>query len=336
MIGFLVNSILGTCEVLAIAALGTGLWAATLGQDSFWIFDLCAHFMAQWLAGFLLLAAWLAFRKRWAVMTLALVGVALASIEMSPFLTPSLFPPTKRSEKHASSATLHVMQANVFAFNLQPHRVFEEIKTSQPDIIALEEITPQWRDRLKAADYAGYSTHAIAYYGQNVLLSKFPLIWSRTIQVPHGYFSDEYLVARVLAKLSPKTPFLHVVIVHPPRPTNPKNVHMQRQYLTHLSSTIQDLKTRWPDIPLILMGDFNATPWSVPYRQLSNQLPPTLRNTLLDTRPYQPTWPTIFPLVGMPIDHIWWDPGNSGLSLQRRRNGGWTGSDHAAVHAWFE
>ncbi len=336
MFGFLIGSILGTTELLILTGLAAGLWAATIGQASVWVFDLCSHFMAQWLALFLLLTAWLAFRQRWILTCVALMGVIIASFQMAPYLSPSLFAEKKSPQQPPASSSIHVLQANVFAFNLQPHRVFQEIKTTQPDIVALEEMTPQWRDRLKEVHYAGYSWHATAYYGQNVLLSKFPIIWHRTFQVPHGYFSDEYLVARVLAKLDAKTPFLHVVIAHPPRPTNAKNVQMQRQYLAHLSDTLQNLKTRWPDIPLVLMGDFNATPWSIPYRQFSSQIPTTLRNTLLDTNPYQPTWPTIFPILGIPIDHIWWDAGNSPLSFKLRRNGSWIGSDHASVHAWFQ
>ena len=79
--------------------------------------------------------------------------------------------------------------------------------------------------------------------------------------------------------------------------------------------------------PCIVAGDFNATPWSLPFRTL------VARSGLVDTalgRGVQATWNARYPAPRIPIDHIL---APSGTRVVRRVVGPDIGSDHFPVEA---
>jgi len=77
--------------------------------------------------------------------------------------------------------------------------------------------------------------------------------------------------------------------------------------------------------PLLLLGDLNVTPWNHHFKKL-------LRHTGLkdSTQGYgvQPTWPTYYPWLWIPIDHCLY---SSSIHVVGRKVGEHVGSDHYPV-----
>ncbi|MCB0412362.1 MAG: endonuclease/exonuclease/phosphatase family protein [Bdellovibrionales bacterium] len=70
--------------------------------------------------------------------------------------------------------------------------------------------------------------------------------------------------------------------------------------------------------PLLVCGDFNATPWSVIFKTF-------LKNSGLSLSSSTPaTWPTYFSFAGIPIDHCL----SRGVRITNYRRGSDIGSDH--------
>ena len=77
--------------------------------------------------------------------------------------------------------------------------------------------------------------------------------------------------------------------------------------------------------PLVLIGDFNCTPWSPAFRKLVSY------SGLRDSRRglgVQPTWPSPFGPFGIPIDHALV---SKDLHVIDRSVGPQVGSDHRGI-----
>ena len=78
---------------------------------------------------------------------------------------------------------------------------------------------------------------------------------------------------------------------------------------------------------VIIAGDFNASPYSPVFKKLLTT------SGLRDTRTgfgWLPSWPALFPLAFIPIDHILVSPD---IQVQNRATGPYIGSDHYPVIA---
>ena len=78
--------------------------------------------------------------------------------------------------------------------------------------------------------------------------------------------------------------------------------------------------------PQVLLGDFNATPWTPALRAIATKL-----NYFAPSNSLQGTWPTWLPTpMRIPIDHIFYDDRLCTFNSGRTHI---EGSDHAAVYA---
>jgi endonuclease/exonuclease/phosphatase (EEP) superfamily protein YafD len=78
---------------------------------------------------------------------------------------------------------------------------------------------------------------------------------------------------------------------------------------------------------VVLMGDFNTTPWSASFGRVLDRTGLRDSATEPSERPYwaRPTWFSRWPGIGLPIDHILLSPG---FRIHERRLGPFFGSDH--------
>ncbi len=79
------------------------------------------------------------------------------------------------------------------------------------------------------------------------------------------------------------------------------------------------------DGPVVVLGDFNATPWSAAYRELR------WRGGLIDSMSgngLQASWPVAWGVFSIPIDHVLHSPD---LGSNGRRTGPSFGSAHRPV-----
>ena len=146
------------------------------------------------------------------------------------------------------------------------------------------------------------------------MFSKYPVISSATM------LFDSSKRPYILAHLNADGHLITVAAVHVVHPTDEKYFHMQREEFHDLT----ELANANPK-SLIIMGDLNATSWSYGFRDLMAE------SNLVDTRSgrgIQPSWPTYFPPMAIPIDHCLVSPN---LSVLNRSIGPNVGSDHYPV-----
>jgi endonuclease/exonuclease/phosphatase (EEP) superfamily protein YafD len=95
---------------------------------------------------------------------------------------------------------------------------------------------------------------------------------------------------------------------------------LRHRYLRHLAASLAAVEG-----PLILLGDFNVTPWSPDYRDLVAEA-----GLASASGGHIATWPVWSPLLRIPIDHVFI---RGPWSLLRAARGPDLGSDHYPILA---
>lgn len=235
--------------VAAIAALAAaGSVLSYLGRFS-WIFDNLASFRPQLTFALLVptLILMLSRWRRWSIVMGVLSLVNLATL--TPLFLPnsSLGPPN-----------LRVVSFNLLSSNERYQEVTEYLRQQHADVIVLHEASLPWEEAVQEAGL-GYevfiSRHPDDIFGSLVLAPPESIVESFGFRV-----DDPRSVAITLAS------GVTVLAVHPLSPSNPSRAELRNQQI--------DFATEWVKQhagPLVVTGDFNAGPFSFPYRHLRAQ-----------------------------------------------------------------
>jgi endonuclease/exonuclease/phosphatase (EEP) superfamily protein YafD len=211
----------------------------------------------------------------------------------------------------SGESPLRIMAFNVHLPNTDSAAVAEEVERQDPDVVALIELGPEKQaaaDRL-AARYP-YRAECMATMNCHMLLlSKIPISAVDLQSVGNG---PPY----VRARLGGAFEGLNIIAVHTIRPPW---YRAQNQQLEELVSLLQNIEGR-----KIVMGDFNATPFSRLNRQFA-------LSSGLKRITWLPSWPAFFALPQLAIDHIFLSPGLR--VLKEPVIGESAGSDHYPVIA---
>jgi endonuclease/exonuclease/phosphatase family metal-dependent hydrolase len=113
---------------------------------------------------------------------------------------------------------------------------------------------------------------------------------------------------------------LRLYAVHTSWPLAPPSAARRNRQLVLLAQQARAAK-----LPLVVVGDFNVSPFSPHFRQLL--VDGNLRSAA-DGFGWQPTWPTFLPPAGIQIDHGFVSPA---VSVQSFRRGSGNGSDHRPI-----
>jgi len=206
---------------------------------------------------------------------------------------------------------LRLMSFNINFGNTDPGAVVDEVERQDPDVVALIEITPENRtvaDRLAAR----YPHRAECMADANchlLLLSKVPISAS---DMRGNWQGPAYIRARLGGAFDGLT----IIALHTVRP--PK-YRVQNQQFEELVSLIHEVEGH-----KVVMGDFNATAFSRLNRQLT-------ASSGLNRITWLPSWPALFALPQLGIDHIFLSPGLR--VLKEPVIGESAGSDHYPVIA---
>lgn len=301
-------------DLLALGVLAGSLagWAGPW----FWLFDLTTHFRWYWLlvaiGG---LTACLRWRRPTAVACLAVAAVVNAR-DLLPYWLPT---------SAAPSAATAADDRRVFVISMNVHRVNDDttaavayLRDRQPDVVAVLEVDAKWAAALDGL--AEMFPHRVIRPRLDnfgiALLSRWPLD-----DVEVMAFGETGFPSIVAAVQRPAGEF-RIIATHP---YPPFNARCTDQLVTHLDSigTLAAAST----LPCLVAGDFNATPWSRPFRRL------VARSGLVDSalgRGVQPTWHAHLPAPRIPIDHVLVPPD---AIVLRREVGPDIGSDHFPVEA---
>jgi endonuclease/exonuclease/phosphatase (EEP) superfamily protein YafD len=235
-----------------------------------------------------------------------LVALLLAGVNLL-VISQVLSPPEAAA---ADAPRLRLLVVNVEYGNDDHHRVAELIRETNPDIVGITELTPEWARGLEAA-LEDYPERRLApqdgAYGIG-LFSKVPLHGVRVEHFP----SDG--PPSVLATVELGAQSLGLVITHVHTPFA-GDIH--DRHLKALAERRQELGDR-----LAICGDFNAVPWSHPVRDLSEGA--GLRS-VQGRFGLSGTWPADAGILRIPIDNCLV---SEGIAVEGRRVGPDIGSDH--------
>lgn len=280
------------------------LLALVLGKiGRWWIFNLLEHWQYHFVAIFLI-AILLANPTKWRVLFLLLVvGLIFGRITQTPQLTPT-------------APTISITHLNL---NRGEADAFAYLRDRADDIIFLQELTPPVEEQLP------------------VQLPDYRVILAQSLWNTHGSAMlvrdgwDGEVISAEFIHLPPDSPRILLTTIiefhgqqitlmslHVTRPSNKHTTAFQQTELHEISQWSQQIST-----PLLLIGDFNATPWS------SVQPEWHLQDSY---RGWQPTWPGRIALLGIPIDNALHSPD---LLITKREVGAYVGSDHRPLHITF-
>jgi len=276
---------------VSIALIGTAAASlAALLAPLGWPFELFAHFRWQvGVAALALLLASLVLRRPW-MMVLACVTVVmqwLPGILMSG--RASAHEPTARP---CSDDPLRVVTANAWFANSDHAALIAWLSRSDADIIALQEITPQWALALEPLARTYPYRKVIPRedpYGI-ALLSRWPIDDVQPVD-----FSGDGLPSLV-ANVDVHGRKLRVIVLHTRWPVTPELQVARDRGLQQAAA----LALTQPDAT-ILLGDLNLTPYAPAFARLVSES--GLQDALAGET-WRPTWQAGFWPLALPIDHV--------------------------------
>ncbi|HEY7816752.1 MAG TPA: endonuclease/exonuclease/phosphatase family protein [Vicinamibacteria bacterium] len=299
------NTNLDTFLRFVAAALAGATVLGGLGQLAWWL-ELFAHFPLQYAAGLLACALYFASRREVRV-ALAATAVALANLYL---VAPQFFSePALAAER---GEILRFAHSNLHKRNHDTESVLRFVVREMPDLLLLEELTPDWRERLEGL--GALYPHSITVprkdgYGI-ALFSRRPFLSEEVLYFQPGVPS---LAVRLTVAGEPVL-FLGA---HPPAPVTPRRYRVRNAVFEGLAG-----RARASSEPVVLLGDLNSTPWGQSYQKLLSEA--GLRDTS-EGRGLQWSWPSFFWPAAIPIDHCLVSPE---LRVATRRTGPFVGSDH--------
>lgn len=278
--------------------------------------ELLEHFKVQYLIGSLLLliGVWWQRDRRWLWIALVCLGLQLSGV-IPWFLPQSLNQFTENSD----SPSLKILSVNLYYRNQNPYALLDLIERELPDVIVVQEKTPQWMSQLAPIQaklpYLEQAPEDLA-------------IFSRMPYRDRTIFGTRTHSTLAVTLMLDKTPLV-VVAAHPP-PPKPRLIAQRNLELDWITEFVQLQRS-----PLVLVGDLNTTMWSPYYQRLERQT--GLHNSRRGFG-ILPTWPAPTPfsplptalewlkhLLWIPIDHVLVSPD---LQVRSLRTGDNIDSDH--------
>ncbi|MBN2544042.1 endonuclease/exonuclease/phosphatase family protein [bacterium] len=279
-----------------------------LGKYGF-AWDVISNFRVQYLILLLMCLTLLFLAKKKLLSIIVVLFIIINLYEIIPlyFTNPA-------SEDFDTK--VKILLFNVCVTNNNYEKVADYIMECKPDILALMEKDEKWEEALSnVLNGFEYSiTYPIREVHGTALYSHIKL-WDPGIKII-GNSSRPSIVTELRFSGNEYT----LLFTHAIAPKTPRRFHLRNKHLGNLAEYIKQM----PD-ELIFIGDLNTTSWSYYFRQFQ------AKTDLEDSRRgfgVQPTWPTWFPPLMIPVDHCLVSPG---IKVLDRKTGPYLGSDHKPV-----
>lgn len=315
------------CGFAAVLLLAGALTAA---GGMHWIFALFTHFQPHFLI-FSLPVTLMALRRRWCRLAAGLAAMMTWHAYAVGLAYNYRLPPAR--ETAALPADMRVVSANLWGQNRDLDRIAGYLLESKADIIGLVEVREHHRPAL--AMLREIYPHQYTYSDQAgaglALLSRLPLQYvekrlvsdlAGVIQQPAPSSALPATNPVLFAEAVWNKTVIQLAVLHLPRPTTARLSASAAQQITDLAAWIGE-----QDGPLLVMGDFNATPWSPAMSPLwESGLRLASGGIGLGS-----SWPSHLPrILGIPIDHIL---ATDTFQLLHHEAGPAIGSDHWPIAA---
>jgi endonuclease/exonuclease/phosphatase (EEP) superfamily protein YafD len=238
--------------------------------------------------------------------------------------------PGARPLPDCAGLALSVAAFNLQASNETPDRAVAALRAMAPDILMVAENWGGWGRHLAplALDYPSQSPTDWQTAERPTIFAKFPVLERETIRPFAGDMGGDPFATLAATIFSYERALLDlgegrratVVAVHAPYPLGTQVAALRHRYLRHLAASLAAVEG-----PLILLGDFNVTPWSPDYRDLVAEA-----GLASASGGHIATWPVWSPLLRIPIDHVFI---RGPWSRLRAARGPDLGSDHYPILA---
>ena len=226
---------------------GVGLLTAApfLGEHSMLV-DFASQFLIQAAAGTLGLVLLFLVTRHWRSAGLAIVALVL----QCAVLQPSLFP---ARAAHDVPAHVEVLFSNVYLYNHRLDALATEILRVDADVVVLAELdrrTGTLLDHL--ADAYPYRVDCLDHWScDSAILSRLPLL--EDLSDWHAERRIAMSAARIATAFGP----IAIAGVHLDQPLPPQRLWRQERQVDGLIEMLAGIED-----PLLLVGDFNASPWA--------------------------------------------------------------------------
>lgn len=283
--------------------------ASFFGQWVWWL-DVLANFRAQYVIGLVILAVSLML-TRFRRSGLAVLAVAL--INLVPVLPLYVGSP---GESEVGAPSMRVMSFNLLSDNESFAEVIDYVRTVDPDLVLLHEASRPWEVAVEAADL-GYEI--IRPRADNLIFGTLVLIRGEEIEaVSYGFAEAQPRAVALSYRPTGWPEGIEVLSTHPLAPTEEGRAELRDAQLAFAADWAAEREG-----PRFVVGDFNATPWSWPFRNLVDDT--GVKNSQVGFG-LQPSFPSTSNLVlRVPIDHL---VHSDELIVRDRRLGPHLGSDH--------
>lgn len=302
----------------------------TLFARHWWVADLIANLRVQLIIGMLAAALVLLTLRRWNILLIVMALTLWQANSLRSAFEPDGIS-ADRSQRDADSVTLaldeprlRVFLANVFTGNQQHDQIINQIRSADPDVFAILELSSVLEASL-CREFLTTHKHVVSEsqdegnFGIG-LWSRYPLSDGRVFHL------NAPILPSIEAHVQMPSCLIHVVATHPLPPIGARNFGHRNRHLSLLAERIRKTQRDNPSRSMILVGDLNLTPWSP---LLEDFLASTgLRNSAAG-QGLRPTWYrwSAFPF-GLVLDH---GLHSGNLHCDRRAILEGNGSDHRAL-----
>lgn len=294
------------------SALCVGLLCTWIGYFARWhwfpaLFD---HFRWQGVVACLVALLVLAIRRKWLLVCFAAVSLM---VNLWPLWQSS--GTLQAGVKSDNPPALRMISYNVLTSNTRYAETLSYLRAADADVILLLEVNESWKQAMAPLR----QTHphgAAAAQEDNFGIALFSRVPLRDTRI--DALVDDGMPCVTTFVTAGNREF-RLVGTHPLPPTNTESARLQQSEF----AAIAQLVSSTPQIPTVVMGDFNATPWSHAMQILRT------RSTLEFRTPkhvWRPTW-RARSVVGIAIDLALCTPQ---LFFAQREIGPDLGSDHRA------
>lgn len=306
----------------SVALFFSVLTLGSLAGRFHWLLDVLSHYHLQYTVGLmlslLLLLVLGGFRR---YLLIPIVALAINLYLVLPFFLPPATPSVQAADTAVplSNETLRVMAMNISTSNAGYNKVIALIRERQPDFVFMSEVREDLLvllDAELATDYAYLHAEPSRMTLGVAFLSRHPFLRVETVRP--GDRGRRYLEAEIEWQGQPVT----IVGIHPLPPMRGEWAASRNREIALMGQVANATPQ-----PFLLLGDLNASPWSVPMRNLMATT--DLRYALQGYGTW-PTWLLAGPILGAPLDYILVSPA---WQVVRYTEDGDIGSDHVPVQA---
>lgn len=283
--------------------------AAFLGRWVWWL-DVLANFRAQYVVALAVLGLVIMMSK-WRKTGYVVLGVALVNlIVVLPLYIGS------PAEASVDVSSMRVMSFNLLSTNESYSDVVEYIETIEPDLVMLHEASRPWEVAMESAEL---EYEIIRPRSDNLIFGTLVLVRADDVEaISYGFASSSPRAVELNYTPEGWTTPISVLGTHALAPTDEERADLRNAQIGFAGGWASEQTGAF-----FVVGDFNATPWSWPFRRLMGSAELLNSQSGFGLQPSFSAETNL--LLRVPIDHLIHSPA---LEVIDRQLGPALGSDH--------